>query len=377
MADIKIQEPSDLDPQTITDQTAADVAVLVYSRIANSGGIKQLGLLPWKEYLNYDYKRVVQLAQCVGIPTSEYDPVGPFVPPSFPISTEISNIAEFLGMNPDSTIDPTEPTMAAKVSTLQYDVGSSEEGHETGLQKKVKDNRTDIDALSAQIGGSGGGSGSTISERLNALDNKTDATNLRVTANETAISNINTEIGSSENPSPTSINGKINAINTEIGDPSSSSTDNINGKINSINNNITTINNNITTINNEIGSGTDPNSIIGRLGSIEDDITQMNSDITQINEDIAQLNTRYQVWEYSSAPQDQTLEDLLGEQINKIFTVNAIRRPAGGTTSTYMGTWYNGDLIDMSGTGSDFFTIVDEKHKLTSSVKLISVTRLN
>ena len=59
--DIQIQEPNDLGDIHITDPMAEQIAVLVYSKDASSGGIKRLGLFKWKEYLDYDYKRVKNL----------------------------------------------------------------------------------------------------------------------------------------------------------------------------------------------------------------------------------------------------------------------------------------------------------------------------
>ena len=171
MADVQIQEPNDLESQGIDDSIAAQIAVLVYSKEREAGGIKKLGLLAWKEYLNYDFRRVRQLAEVLGIPVDEYDPDGDFNAPSITLSDRVAYLMSQL--NVDEGLTQPEIPWHSQIGSLKYDMYTDKVyGSEEGVKKGLAKAKEDIDRLTTTVSGGSDGSPS-LTTQIGELQSKT------------------------------------------------------------------------------------------------------------------------------------------------------------------------------------------------------------
>lgn len=171
MADVQIQEPNDLPSQGIDDSLAAQIAVLVYSKEREAGGIKKLGLLEWKKYLDYDHNRVKQLAEVLGIPTDEYDPKNEFNAPTITLSDKVAYLMSQL--NIDEGLTQPDIPWHSQIGSLKYDMYTDKVyGNEEGVKKGLAKAKEDIDRLTGTVSGGSDG-GPSLTSQVGELQSKT------------------------------------------------------------------------------------------------------------------------------------------------------------------------------------------------------------
>ena len=172
---VEIQEPNDLPGGSITPATENNFEVLVYERSADAAGIKRLGIGPWKEYMNYNGNKVNNVANYVGMPsgypweTDENIPYGPpYADENMTITDQLGTLQTKLGISTQpGTFDPLYPRFQSVENSVNG-TGSPATG---GLLQRMTKAETDIESLAEEIGGSGG-SGSTLTGRIETLENK-------------------------------------------------------------------------------------------------------------------------------------------------------------------------------------------------------------
>lgn len=235
---VEIQEPNDLPQNAITDDNAYRYEILVYEQSADVAGIKRLAIAGWKDYLQFNTHKVNNVANYLGIPSDypwDSDTDVPY--PGTTVTNQINALATKLGISQEpGTFDPLYP----RFQTLENQVQESDTGlldRMTSAEGDINDLDTRIDSLAEEIGGSGG-SGSTLTGRIEALE---------------------TSVGNTTSPE-SGLLADVTAITDKIG------TDTITG---SITNNISTLNTDVNTLKETVdGDGTNP-GLTNRVTTLE------------------------------------------------------------------------------------------------------------
>lgn len=224
---VSIMEPSELPSGSITPETQDRYKILVYEQAPDGAGIKRLGIGEWKDYLSFNNNKVDNLASFVG-PDSDYDweseTPNPYTGTA--LSTRIQAVADKVGVSTDPELPFTPIT--DRIEELK-----------DWVKDGWDDSGTPVDGL---------------------LD--------RMTANETAVSNISTEIGDTVTGG---ILKDINDINTTIGADDTSG----------LRLRIKTNEDNIADINTTIGSD-DTSGLRLRIKTNEDDITSIKDELGDV-----------------------------------------------------------------------------------------------
>ena len=201
---LQVVEPKLIDKNEISDDTAGNFTILVYKKASENAGIKQLGLLDWKSYIQFKQNAVYNLGTLIGYDESEYlkdEKIDPTQITS--LKTTINIIVTNCGVSDDSienkslstrinenkaSIDTntTNITNANKeISSIKQNMGYDGIG-DVDLNTKINENQTNIHNLQNKIGDIGNDS----------LETQLSSINTQITNNNTNITNANNEISS-------------------------------------------------------------------------------------------------------------------------------------------------------------------------------------
>ena len=223
MADVVIQEPSDIDVSEITDLNMDRYAMIMYKQDQTSGGIKQLVLGSLKRFLNYSSTKSDNIAKLIGFPkdsgtdNTKYDYNGEVTIPSGAVTVlqSIQAVADQAGVS--TTPSSFDKSVSTRVSELEDYVvnGYDDSGvSKDGLLTRVTNNESEIDDLWSQVGGGGGGGSSTLTTRVSSLEDKMGNNALPTGTTVTEM------IGSTALPSGETLSHLTTDMNIKIGDES-------------------------------------------------------------------------------------------------------------------------------------------------------------
>lgn len=350
MADVQIQEPSDLGDIHITDPMAEQIAVLVYSKDASSGGIKRLGLLNWKHYLDYDVNRVKNLRDNID-KTIDLDT--PFPADAHNIREQIDNIASLTGVpvNPP-TVPPTQ-TINERLQSTETTLNDPS----NGLIKKVDDNSNDIQALTELVEGSGGGSSGSITARLSQAENDISSQGTRISALEGTVGDSSNGLVKRVDDLGTS----VSSLNTTVGDTNS-------GLVKTVGDLGTDVSGLKTTV------GDSESGLVKEVANHESSITRLNNIVgaspnTGLQGDVKTLKNKVKTW---NVDQQSNLSIWLG--VDPHFYIIIAYNP--DTSKTFMGVYNSSEteLTQAAGSITDFFdeTTLDILNPSTSGLTIIA-----
>lgn len=265
-----IAEPNDLPNGTITDENAGRFAILVYQKAQDDAGIKTMNIAEWKSFMNYNGFKVNNLASYIGVEDDynwQADNDNPYT--GTPITDRIKNIAEQAGVStePVSGVTPLNErieTLEGYVKDGWDDSGTSVDG----LLSRVDANETDIESIKEEIGSGGGGSSSSLTGRVSALETTVGNNSSGLVK---SVNDINTEIGDVSTEG--TIKNDIKQLKDKVGDNSSGLVKDVSDIQNTLGDGTTDgLVKSVNTINAEIGDDATEGTIKGDIKIIQDKI---------------------------------------------------------------------------------------------------------
>ena len=183
-----IQEPNQIDPSTITDETAGNFALVCYEKRSDGAGLKTLGLAPWKTFMNYNGFKVDNIAALAGFSKAEYNKDYEItVPEEDTLKYKLNCIKLNAGVE-DSISDPPAVPLSTRVSNLETTVGTPSSGSDpaTALCLAVETNTQSISDLWDVVGEDTPGT-NNLSTRMTNAENDIDQLQNEVEAPDTGL----------------------------------------------------------------------------------------------------------------------------------------------------------------------------------------------